>query len=299
MDTTGILQENARLFSQNEDTTMNLQFQVNKELCIGCGECAADCPFQLIEMQEDMPVISRENEQNCVQCQHCLAVCSTGALSILGLDPADSLPLGGSPVPPAQLAVLMQGRRSVRRYKAEAVSRADLDFLINTVSYAPTGVNNRMVAFTVIDDPQVMDKVREQVYARLREINDANAYPAGMEYLQRYIVDGLENNRDTIFRNAPHMLIASAPTTSPSPEVDCHIALSYFELLAASMGLGTVWCGLAKSVLMLLTPEILQKLGIPEGHRIGYMMMFGKPDVTYHRTIQREPMQVNRVRQVD
>lgn len=277
---------------------MNLQFQIDTEKCIGCGECAKDCPLQLIAMHEDTPTISRENEERCVQCQHCLAVCGTGALSILGLDPVDSMPITGNPVEPMQLAALMQGRRSIRRYKKEAVPPLDLAFLMKTVGYAPTGVNNRQVLFTLIDDPQVMDRLRERTYEVLKRLHETNSFPAGLEYLQPYVADAFAQNRDTIFRGAPHMVIASSPKTSPSPEVDCHIALTYFELLAASMGLGTVWCGLAKMVLTLITPEILAELGVPDSHRIGYMMMFGKPDVAYHRSVQRDSIAVNMVRQL-
>lgn len=67
-----------------------------------------------------------------------------------------------------------------------------------------------------------------------------------MDYLKGYVLDALETGRDNLFRGAPHLLIASSPKTAPSPEADCFIALTYFELLAASMGLGTVWSGLAK-----------------------------------------------------
>lgn len=42
----------------------------------------------------------------------------------------------------------MQGRRSIRRCKNEAVSPEDLAFLMKTVGSAPTGVNNRQVLFT-------------------------------------------------------------------------------------------------------------------------------------------------------
>ncbi|SHO52644.1 nitroreductase family protein [Desulfopila aestuarii] len=277
---------------------MALQFQVDEDVCVGCGECANVCPFQLIEMKGDIPAISESNELSCVQCQHCFAVCSTGALSILGLDPSDSITINGSSVEPLQLSTLMKGRRSVRLYKKEPVARQDLDLLLETISYAPTGVNNRQVHFTMIDNPEVMERLRERTYEKLNTIHSTNAYPPGMDYFKQYIADAIENNRDTIFRGAPHMLIASSPKTSPSPEVDCHIALTYFELLAASMGLGTVWCGLGKGVLTMLIPELLRELGIPETHLVGYVMMFGKPDVTYHRTVQRSSMSVNRVQKI-
>jgi nitroreductase len=95
-----------------------------------------------------------------------------------------------------------------------------------------------------------------------------------------------ENRVDILFRGAPHLLIASAPTNCPTPEVDCVIALSYFELFAQSYGIGTVWDGLATSAFVDLVPQMRQRLGIPEDHQIGYVMAFGKPAVQYVRTVQ-------------
>jgi hypothetical protein len=38
-----------------------------------------------------------------------------------------------------------------------------------------------------------------------------------------------------------------------------------------------------------------RKLNIPDSHIIGYMMLFGKPAVTYYRTVQRNNVKINRV----
>ncbi|MDK9707287.1 MAG: nitroreductase family protein [Desulforhopalus sp.] len=276
---------------------MDLQFSVDQELCIGCGECINDCPYGLIEMRDGIPVLSRENEARCLQCQHCFAVCSTGALSILGKKAADSPPLG--PLPTAeQLAGLMKVRRSVRRYSKTPVSKEEIAFLLETVAYAPTAVNNRQVLCTVIEDPAVMDDLRRTTYARLQTLIDTGKFPKGMQYLEDVVVEALQSGKDAIFRGAPHLLVASAPKDSPSPDADCFIALSYFELLAASMGLGALWCGLAKWALAVVLPEVMAKLGLPADHRVGYMMVFGRPAVQYHRTVQRENAHINRVAQL-
>ena len=68
---------------------------------------------------------------------------------------------------------------------------------------------------------------------------------------------------------------------------DCHIALSYFELLVNSHGIGTVWNGIARAILTAVLPEFAVRLGIPEDHQIVCVMSFGKPAVKYHRTVQR------------
>ena len=275
---------------------MELQFSVDEGLCIGCGECASDCPYGVIEMQGDFPRVAAGREGMCIRCQHCLAVCEPGALGIHGLHPENSLPLAGHLPAADQLATLMRGRRSVRRYTGAPVAADQIQFLLDTVACAPTGVNNRQVLFTVIDDCEVMETLRRTTYDSLDIVIREGRLPAGMEFFRAMVEDALKNGRDNIFRGAPHLLIVSAPKQSPSPEADCHIALSYFELLAASMGLGTLWSGLAKWALTMIVPELLQRLGVSENHQVGYMMVFGHPAVTYHRTVQRASDHVNRVK---
>ena len=268
---------------------------IDETICTGCGECALDCPYGLIEMKDDMPTMTSGQEAMCLRCHHCLAVCPTGALHIDSRNSDDSLPLPGDRPSAEQLATLMKGRRTIRRYLDQPVTREEIDFLLQTVAYAPTAINNRKVLFTIIDDPAVMDGFRQAVYAKLGKMIADGSLPKGMEYLEEAIRKAMDSGQDTIFRGAPHFVIASSPKAGPCPEVDCHIALSYFELLAASMNLGTVWSGLAKWSLTLLVPEFLPRLGIPESHSIGYMMAFGRPAVTYHRTVQRENANINRV----
>ena len=61
-----------------------IDFRVDTNVCIQCGECAADCPAGIIAMGE-FPEMA--DETRCYRCQHCYAVCPTGAVSILGLTP--------------------------------------------------------------------------------------------------------------------------------------------------------------------------------------------------------------------
>lgn len=271
-----------------------LDFDVNEETCIRCGECVADCPLSVLEMGEAYPVIHEGKGEQCIQCQHCFAVCPTGALSIFGLDPDLSSPLKGNLPDPAKVEVLMRGRRSTRRYKSEPVEKEMIDRILDVIRNAPTGVNRRTTRLTLVDDLSVMDELRRQTYAGLRKAVEEDALPPGMEFFAG-MLDAWDKGVDVLYRGAPHFIVASAPADGLSSVPDCFIALTYFELLANSHGLGTVWDGLANWALKTIAPDAAALLGIPDDHETVYTMAFGKPAVHYHRTVQRPGGSIHRV----
>lgn len=271
-----------------------LQFRIDEEQCIACGECALDCPAQIIEMGPKTPFIPKDKEESCYRCQHCLAICPTAALSIWGKDPKDSIPLKGHLPRPEQVEALIMGRRTKRRFLKEPLDKGLIQHLLDVTAHAPTGMNSQQVLLTVIDDPKVMDRFRQTTYQELKKVVEAKKLPESMDFFAEY-VPAFEAGNDIMFRGAPHMLVTSSPQNAPSGETDSIIALTYFELLAQAQGLGTVWSGLVKWASALILPDIQARLGIPSDHRIGYFMVFGKPAMIYHRTVQRGPVKVNRV----
>lgn len=266
-----------------------INFTVDSTKCIRCSQCVNDCPVNIIDMGEGLPFIKEGQEGDCVKCLHCLAVCPKEAISILGKNPKDSIKLNNNFPKFPELEILAKGRRSVRRYKDENIDKELLSKLLSTALYAPTGVNSMKTDFFVVDDKDVMNSVRMEVYRGIAECVKKNSLPVGMEFFKDFLDKWETKGDDNIFRHAPHMLIATADETqSHTPHEDCIIALSYFELLAASAGLGTVWCGLGKWAINTVLMNMKKRLGIPDNHSIGYVMMFGKPAVKYFRTVQRE-----------
>lgn len=263
-------------------------FSVDTELCVQCGECAADCPPRCIELEPEFPRLVPGKEDTCVECQHCMTICPTGAVSVLGLDPKDSTELEGAYPETEALLTLMKGRRSCRRYKREAVDEAAMGVLYEALAHAPTGVNSRTLLFTVINEPDTMDAVRAEAYAQLQAAAEAGTLPAGREHLANFL-GPWEKGVDILFRGASCMLVVTVHKDAPCPEADPFIAMSYFELAANAMGLGTVWCGLGKYAIFDVPPGLRRRLGIPEDHAPGYCMLFGVPDNRYYRTAQREP----------
>ncbi len=266
-----------------------MDFQVDREACTTCGECAKDCVANVIVMTEDSPVVPPGNEARRIGCQHCLAVCKPGAIRLDGLRPEDCPPVRGVFPSPAAMTALIKGRRSVRRYKKEAVDRETLAALMDATLHAPTAKNVRDGKFLLVDDPAVMDEVRLRCLARIARALETPNPPARFTADADYYRMILKSDADPIFRGAPHMLVASCHKDNVWGWENTIIALSYFELLAQSMGLGTVWCGRAWQVFSTVATDVLTSLGLPEDQRVGYVMLFGKPAVKYHRGARYDP----------
>lgn len=247
-----------------------------------------------ISMDGDYPAFAEGRAEMCIDCQHCLAVCPTAALSICGKNPDDSAAVDGLPSA-EQVETLIRARRSTRKYSDEPVDKAVIDDMLATLAYAPTGVNRRTTLFSVVDDKAVMQRLREATYTALRKAMDNGGMPEGLEFFADFLALWEDKGIDVLFRGAPHLLVTSAPRGGPSGPTDCVIALSYFELLAASKGLGTVWDGLAKWAMTTIAPGLQKLLGIPEDHDLGYIMAFGNPAIHYARAVQRDQDKVHRV----
>jgi len=270
-----------------------INFKVNQEKCTQCKMCVSDCPVFIIKGKTDFPEIKEGKDVNCIKCQHCIAICPEGAISIWGKKPENSILVSNQIPKSIEIENLLQTRRSIRKFKMEELDKNKIHHLISMASYAPTAQNQNAVLFTVVDNRNDMSKLRELAYSHIKNAYDENRLPKSFLYLNNFQNVWEEKQIDVIFRNAPHLLIVSAPKSNVSPIVDSNIAMTYFDLLASANGIGTLWDGFAQYLFEDVAPELKIKVGIPENHKVAAVMLFGKPAVKYTRSIQNDNTKIN------
>lgn len=258
-----------------------ISFKVDEQKCVHCGLCVQECIVNVLEFDKNgFPNAVRE--KNCIGCQHCLSACPVGAISIFDKNPDDSGKVFAQN--PDMILNLIQTRRSVRKYKQENVSPEIIQKLKDMLKWVPTGCNYHRLHFSFIDDINVMNKFRNHVNEKIIHALTKTPIKAVADKFAAYtqaFIDG----EDVIFRGAPHMLVVSNSVKAPCLPEDPIIALSYFELYAQSLGLGTCWCGYGQ-MCMKLFPELSEFLDIPDGYKSGYVMLFGPKDINYPRATQ-------------
>ena len=263
---------------------MKQKFKVDTEKCVKCGLCVNDCITKAIATNEN-GIPEMYNSLRCIECQHCFAICPQGAISILEKNPDESNEI--HEINSEDILNLIKSRRSIRKYRQENVSKEIITKLKSMLNYSPTGCNSHKLHFSFIEDMDVMDDFRTKVNEKIVSILTKKPFEILAEKVSKFTKykKAFLEGKDVIFRGAPHLIVACAPIDSPCPTQDGIIALSYFELYAKSLGLGTLWCGYAQTVLKLF-PEFCEYSQIPKGYQPIYVMLFGYSDVKYQRTIQ-------------
>lgn len=272
----------------------NIKF--DKEKCIKCGRCKDDCITYSIEIdKEGFPKLSQGGVSRCISCQHCFAICPTGAITFNKnkAEKADEVNYGN----PDDILGLIKSRRSVRQFKKAEISSKNLKKIKEMLPYIPTGCNFNGLHFSFIETKTAMDDIRNYVNKKVLNL-------ISNKFTQKYAgkfakyKTAFEKGEDIIFRNAPHMIVVSSAINAPCANVDPIIALSYVELYAQSLGIGTCWCGFAQSCFKIL-PRLSNMVDIPDGYKPVYVMLLGNPAVDYHRTIIPEKYPISEVKNIE
>ena len=255
--------------------------KIDAQKCTACGQCVEICETRDIVRSESgiVPL-----GKDCSECGHCVAVCPVEAVELLGYDARQILPYipDRFAIDPKNLMNFMKFRRSTRRFLPEKVEPEKIRAILDAGRYSPTACNYQKLRYVVVD--QELDAVRDALW----EGGAAYAVRDGDEYLLRryreYVDSG--KKKDALLYGCSHLLFILAPH-----ENDACIASSRMELMANALGLGALYLGYCKLAVE-SSPYLQSYLGETPEIKTQSVLAVGYPDVHWHRTVPRKPLQV-------
>jgi nitroreductase len=160
-----------------------------------------------------------------------------------------------------QVLETIKSRRSVRKYQNEQIKDEELDKILDSAIYAPSGHNDQSWHFTIIQDKDLINEISEGTKAVMRTVDvEWIAQMGAMEDLH-------------IFHRALTIIIVSGNKSAVTPETDCAAAVQNMLLAAESLDIGSCWIGFAK--FYFLNPEKMKKFKIPEGYEVYFGVALG------------------------
>ena len=280
---------------------------IDYDKCTGCSICvqaAARC-FSKVEGK----VTPLADENTCMLCGRCVAVCASGAITHHAMD------MGNFPqVSKKQLVgtddfvQFIRERRSHRAFTDKPIPRGDLEKLIDTVRYAPTGHNDQTVEIVMVTSPERRKRLSNlavDFYAGIakeeaRELKKLKASGkgtpreiaelAGMVGFRQMLLQARDAGFDAIFYEAPAVAIFHSPVArSVTPKDNCVIASTTMGLLARTMGLETTYIALFEGASKGYKP-LRDELALPEGNEVLSVLVIGYPKIKYLRAVDRKPI---------
>jgi len=266
---------------------------IDETKCEKDGICVESCPNKVIELSDGngFPRIIPGLEMLCISCGHCVAVCPHGAMNHPNVPAEDCPPIKKELViSEEQAAQFLRARRSIRVYKDTPVDKETIQKLIELACHAPTGGNSQLVSWIAVTDKDKVHRISELTIEWMRRKLDESPYSFRYppEFL-KLVISHWGGGADPILRKAPALVVAKAPEMVAT---DPTLALSYFELAATSMGLGTCWAGLLKTALLEYQP-IREAMELKDDNSIFYYpMMLGYPKFKYRLLPKRKPAKI-------
>lgn len=139
----------------------------------------------------------------------------------------------------------IMSRRSIRKYKPEAVKRSVMDKILECGINAPSGMNKQSWEIRVLDNPATISKLKE-LMVKANPNTDAAA------------VEGC-------FRNAPTLVFVANDLSYDFSAIDCGLLSQNIMLSAWSLNVGSVCLGSPIRYIK-NSPEALQMLGFTQGY---------------------------------
>ncbi len=274
--------------------------------CNQCGDCSRACSLRVIEMIDNSPVESPR--VICNLCGHCVAICPVDAITINGMDMTNFHAMHDPGIKFSQLFQLVRNRKSIRNFLPKPIAPEELDALLDSVRYIPTGANRQRLKYLVITDPDRLTTVARVIAKKFKLLRKLARIPLIKpivpkdEFLSLLRLvehwDAWEGGEPGIvepfLREAPCLIIIHTEKKHMLTLWEGGIASYNLILAAESLGLGMQLSGYTA-----LTASIFKSIkkvaGVPKKDKIVAALILGYPNIEYRKTIDRHPLKITRI----
>ena len=279
---------------------------IDREKCRRCGACTNECISYLTLDNEGFPCPKANDDCwfGCIQCGHCMMICPNNAIEIKGEDIGKENLRDFDMDSPRFISLnsLFLKRRSIRKYKKQAIPRATIDKIIDASATAAVSIPPSEVKVLVINGEEKVQEFADDIIdalkslvkfmnpfmlAILRPFVGKATYKMFKDFvlpLSKELIEHKGNGLDYLFYNAPAVMIFY--TSELSDKEDSLIAATHATLAVEALGLGSCYIGSVGAVLQ-MNKKLRKKYGILDGEKLGTAFILGYPDVTYNRGFQR------------
>lgn len=262
-------------------------FAINQEQCTQCGICTKVCPVGVLNLGANG--VEELSPQACIACGHCVAVCPTAAIDNQKTPQANQVSIETFPVLDKKTAQeFLRSRRSIRCYKNIPVPREQLLELVEIARFAPTGSNSQGISYLIVEDTRVLHKAVEATIEWMEDPNIKQLHWSFEYHIRSY----REKGSDPIFRGAPHLILGTAQSNLPRARENTIFSLTYLELYATTLGLGSCWAGLFEACAFSNYEPLLKLFNVSKDKILTGAVMVGYPQYSYKRLVDRNPLDV-------
>jgi nitroreductase/NAD-dependent dihydropyrimidine dehydrogenase PreA subunit len=289
---------------------------IDPDRCKKDGLCTRVCPQDIFVQRGKLTMPEVEEEECCIACGQCLAICPGGAVSHSEF-PTDTIsPIQFEEMPTTeQVMELLKTRRSIRAFRDKPLEKATIEKIIDGARFAPSGHNAQSTEFLAVRDRDVLSQVSALVVDYLRfEIKrfsnpvfktvallaDRALAESGLNEIPGFkrLIKSYESGADPVLFGAPALLVFHAPRTVGFADVNAQLALQNASLVAHSLGIGHFFTGWVVSTCRAPMASAWDRrmsrlLGVPVGNKMHGALALGHPVPKFKKMIERKPPRIN------
>lgn len=285
------------------------EIRIDREICIGCGECIEVCKDFSLELRDGRAILSDNPAFGCVGCGHCMAICPTGAIRISGrtisTEDLFELPASGASADYGHLLSLFRRRRSIREFTDRDIEPEIIQKILDAAVTSPMGVPPSDVNVLVLEG---REKTRQfavdfcEYLGRMRwfvsswflalmrpfwgKSND-EMFRGFVKPMFDIFIGQMKKGVNVVTYDAPlAMYFYGSPFTDPADPI---VAATTAMYAGEALGLGTCMLGAVHPMIQYgrIGKRFRENHGIKFTSREGLIVIFGYPSVNYKKGIRR------------